>query len=55
MGTIAEKLQGVANNPGDNPRASGRDRLALALRAQRLEIRHSGEENTERCRAQRAT
>ena len=52
MGTHAEKLRGAADDPGDNPEAGGRDLLGLALGAQRLEIRHSGEENTERCRGQ---
>ena len=44
MGTIAEKLRGAADDSGDNPKAGERDLLALALRAQRVEIRHSGEE-----------
>ena len=52
MGKIAKKLRGVADDPGDNPKAGGRDMLALALRAQRLEIWHSGEENTKCCRGQ---
>ena len=52
MGTIAEKLRGAVDDPGDNLEAGGRDLLVLTLRAQRLEIRHSREENTGPCRGQ---
>ena len=53
MGTISEELRGTVDDPSDNLQAGGCDVLVVPLRAHQLQIRHSGEGNTERCRGNR--